>query len=394
MKKNIKSIQGRQVVPNPIGPECIRVTKVYDWVVLTNRDRNKVPIPEACFAAIEACRDAGNIVTATCAEVPGSRSAEEVSSVPANIPGVPGARIVTLAFHVHIQIEFLCDGDPICDFIVPVSFVDDVVLCRPEGTRIDLDPETIIFDVQCQVLLNQMLGEMVVIDVIVCKNIQVLADVTLEVQAKFCGPRDNIPMPEQELVCPPFPRFPEQCPTLFPPTNCLCQGVAEFTGQATITVFEGITTTPPFGGPATGLLDLSAIVCDTCNPDGSSLQVNFLESVGPTPSPSPLPTPSVDSEQSFTFVAIDFTQPECITTGGVLTGLTVTGQGVITPSGGVPENATFTLTLTDIDAPTGADAVILNITGTTTTVAISLTEVTNPGLDVEVDDCDRFPVID
>lgn len=74
-KRNVKSIQGRQVVPNPIGPECIRVTKVYDWVVLTNRDRNKVQIPEECFAAIEDARHDGNTITATCSEVVGDQTA-------------------------------------------------------------------------------------------------------------------------------------------------------------------------------------------------------------------------------------------------------------------------------------------------------------------------------
>ncbi|MBR8645881.1 hypothetical protein KEH51_23555 [[Brevibacterium] frigoritolerans] len=93
------------MVPNPIGPECIRVTKVYDWVVLTNRDRNKVQIPEACFAAIEDARHDGNTITATCSEVAGTQ-AVILSDNSANIPTVPGAQIVSLAFHVHIRVQF------------------------------------------------------------------------------------------------------------------------------------------------------------------------------------------------------------------------------------------------------------------------------------------------
>ncbi|MFC8564068.1 hypothetical protein ACFUCS_26225 [Peribacillus frigoritolerans] len=380
-KRNVKSIQGRQVVPNPIGPECIRVTKVYDWVVLTNRDRNKVQIPEECFAAIEDARHDGNTITATCSEVVGTRSCDFIGAIPANIPSVPGAQIVSLAFHVHIRVQFFCNGEPLpgCNFVVPVSFMDEVILCFPEGTEINCN----IFDVQCTVVLNQMLGDMVVLDVTMCKDVQVEAEVKLEVEAKFCGPRPVIPIEEDGFVCP-TPRFPQQCPTFFPTLNCDCQGSADFTGNATITVLEGAA-----GGPTTGNLDLTALVCDQCTLAGSRIQVTYIDTLGPTPTPTPS---EVDIDQSFTFTANDFNQPECTTdpVTGLVTRLTATGTGIITPAGGVPENASFSLTLVDID-PLG-DTAQLTIQGSTTTVSIFLTEGANPGLEVEVGDCDRFPV--
>ncbi|WP_192824837.1 hypothetical protein [Peribacillus frigoritolerans] len=383
-KRNVKSIQGRQVVPNPIGPECIRVTKVYDWVVLTNRDRNKIQIPEECFAAIEEARHDGNTITATCSEVVGTRSCDFIGATPANIPSVPGAQIVSLAFHVHIRVIFFCNGAPLpgCNFVVPVSFMDEVILCFPEGTEINCN----IFDVQCTVVLNQMLGDMVVLDVTMCKDVQVEAEVKLEVEAKFCGPRPVIPIEEDGFVCP-TPRFPQQCPTFFPTLNCDCQGSAEFDGVASILVFED-----GLGGPTTGNLDFTALVCDQCNLAGSRIQVTYIDTLGPTPTPTPTGTPGADIEQSFTFTANDFAQPTCVTdpATGLVTGLTATGTGVITPAGGVPENATFTLTLTDADPL--ADAATLLITGATTSVTIALTEGANLGLEVEVGDCDRFPV--
>ncbi|MCY9002315.1 hypothetical protein P9443_22055 [Peribacillus frigoritolerans] len=383
-KRNVKSIQGRQVVPNPIGPECIRVTKVYDWVVLTNRDRNKIQIPEECFAAIEDARHDGNTITATCSEVVGTRSCDFIGATPANIPSVPGAQIVSLAFHVHIRVVFFCNGAPLpgCNFVVPVSFMDEVILCFPEGTEINCN----IFDVQCTVVLNQMLGDMVVLDVTMCKDVQVEAEVKLEVEAKFCGPRPVIPIEEDGFVCP-TPPFPQQCPTFFPTLNCDCQGSAEFDGVASIIVLED-----GLGGPTTGNLDFTALVCDRCNLAGSRIQVTYIDTLGPTPTPTPTGTPGADIEQSFTFTANDFAQPTCITdpVTGLVTGLTATGTGVITPAGGVPENATFTLTLTDADPL--ADAATLLITGATTNVTIALTEGANSGLEVEVGDCDRFPV--
>ncbi|MCM3166832.1 hypothetical protein [Peribacillus frigoritolerans] len=374
-KRNVKSIQGRQVVPNPIGPECIRVTKVYDWVVLTNRDRNKVQIPEECFAAIEDARHDGNTITATCSEVVGTRSCDFIGAIPANIPTVPGAQIVSLAFHVHIRVQFFCNGDPIpgCNFVVPVSFMDEVILCFPEGTEINCN----IFDVQCTVVLNQMLGDMVVLDVTMCKDVQVEAEVKLEVEAKFCGPRPVIPIEEDGFICP-TPRFPQQCPTFFPTLNCDCQGSADFTGEATISVTEG-----RIGGLTTGQLDLTALVCDQCTLSGSRIQVTFLDTLGPTP----IGTPDADIDQSFTFTASDFNQPECDLARGTLR---VTGTGTITPAGGLPENAGFTLILTDFD-PLG-DTATLTINGSSTVVMISLTDGANPGLEVEVGDCERFPV--
>ncbi|MES9738809.1 Ig domain-containing protein [Peribacillus frigoritolerans] len=379
-KRNVKSIQGRQVVPNPIGPECIRVTKVYDWVVLTNRDRNKVQIPEECFAAIEDARHEGNTITATCSEVAGTRSCDFIGATPANIPSVPGAQIVSLAFHVHIRVIFFCNGAPLpgCNFVVPVSFMDEVILCFPEGTEINCN----IFDVQCTVVLNQMLGDMVVLDVTMCKDVQVEAEVKLEVEAKFCGPRPVIPIEEEGFVCP-TPRFPQQCPTFFPTLNCNCQGAAEFNGEASILVFED-----GLGGPTTGNLDLTALVCDQCTLTNSRIQVSYIDTLGPTP----IGTPDADIDQSFTFTANDILQPSCTTdpATGLVTGLTATGTGVITPAGGAPENATFTLTLTDPD-PLG-DTASLTISSPSLTVTIALTLAANPGLEVEVGDCDRFPV--
>ncbi len=190
--------------------ECILVQKVYDWVVLTNRDRNKVPIPAECFTLIENCRSGGGLVTATCAEVEGTRRCDVLpGSRPA--PNVPGGQIVTIAFHVRIRIEFFCDGVPLCNFEVPVNFVDEVILCFPEGTRIVCN----IFDVNCTVLMDQMLGNMLLLEVVMCQDVQVKAEVKLEVEAKFCGPRQPIPIEDQPFECL-FPTFPEQCPAIFP----------------------------------------------------------------------------------------------------------------------------------------------------------------------------------
>lgn len=342
IKQNIQSIQGRQI-SNNVQPECIRTIKVYDWVILTNRDQNKVPIPQDCFEEIEACRHAGSAVTAECDVVPGTSSCNVLSSRPVDIgePPLAGARIVTLAFHVHIQVTFFCNGEEICNFIVPVSFIDDVLLCHPDGTEVVCD----IFDIQCNVIVDAMLGNMVMIDIIMCKDIQVEAEVKLEVEAKFCGPRDAIAIPDLPLQCP-FPTFPEQCPTMFPVENCECQGSASIDDTTTV-LFNGTQ--------ATGNLTLETVICNQCSLAGSHLFARFEEDLSPTPAVN----------QNFTFVATQFNMPECDPNFDILT---VTGVGTYTQSGQQPQNASFTLVLNE-----NTNQVTLTIVTAGTTVTINET---------------------
>jgi hypothetical protein len=186
--------------------QCIRVQKIYDWVVLTNQDRKKVSIPAECFAFIENCRSEGKFLTATCREVEGTGRCDVLSgSRP--VSTVPNDRIVTISSHVKIRIEFFCDNVPLCHFDVPINFVKEVVLCFPEGTDINCR----IFDIQCRVLIDEELGNMVILEVVMCKDVQVEADVKMEIEADFCGPRKLIPMEEKPIECT-FPTFPKQCP--------------------------------------------------------------------------------------------------------------------------------------------------------------------------------------
>ena len=59
----------------------------------------------------------------------------------------------------------------------------------------------------------------------ICFEVQVEAEVKLEVLAKFCFPRENdIEIPTSG-VCPPF-EWPEQC-NFFPRDNCDCQAFVD-----------------------------------------------------------------------------------------------------------------------------------------------------------------------
>lgn len=360
MSNEIRSIQGGQR-PNPIGPECIRVNKIYDWVVISNRDKNKVPIPNEIFDAIEACRHNGDTVTATCTEVANSRQCDVLNSVPANI-GIPSAKIVTLAQHVHIRVTFFCNGTPIGQFDVPVSFMEDVILCFPDGTTINCT----IFDVKCNVVLNEMLGNMLILDVVVCKDVQVEAEVKLEVEAKFCGPRQVIPIEEIAPQCDRFPLFPEQCSDFFPADNCLCQANANlFNQQRTILVRDGAGL-----NPVTGNLTLNTTICDNCTLSESDFTVQFLDIPGGSDN---------NVDQSFTFVATQFNQPTC-----TIDTLTVTGVGTFTLSGQATVDASFTLI---INATTHTVTIVIREqSGVDTLVLASDISVPN----TTVGECQRF----
>jgi hypothetical protein len=360
MTKDIKSIQGSQR-PNPIGPECIRVNKIYDWVVLSNRDRNKVPIDPDLFAAIETCRHNGNAVTATCEEVIGSRICNIVGHRPANIPGIASAQIVTLAQDVHFLVTFLCGTTVIGTQLIPVAFIDDVILCFPEGTTINCQ----IFDTACTVVFNEMLGNMLLLEVVVCKDVQVEAEVKLEVEAKFCGPRQVIPIEELAPQCDRFPLFPEQCPEFFPAENCLCRGSASLSDVRTITVTSGAGL-----APVTGTLTLNTTICDNCTLSESDLTVRFQDIPGGE-------DPNVN--QSFNFFATRFNQPTCTPAGT----LTVTGVGTFTLAGQQPVNASFTLILND-----AANTVQLFISDQSGQNLLVVANIAVPN--TTVGDCSRF----
>jgi hypothetical protein len=377
MNRDIKPIQGRQT-PNLIGPECIEVTKVYDWVVLTNRDRNKVELTPEVTAFIQNCaHTAGSGVTANCDVLVDSLFCEVLGSRSANIPGVANARIVTLGQGATIRVTFTClvGGIPQTltqDF--PVTFIDEVVLCvptLPNGT-IDADIVCRVFDARCNVVFNQLLGNFVLLEVVLCKEVQVHRLVKLEVEAKFCGPRQAIPIEEISPECIPFPNFPEQCPTFFPPENCLCQGGVFVNGTRTITVTGG-------GGglaPATGNLLIdngfgsTAIICDQCTLAKSSLNVVFNETPGGEP--------TVD--QSFTFIATEFNQPTCTTTP--VETLTVTGFGKFQLAGQAQRDVAFTLILNETTQR--VNLVISDISGT------EIFAIVDVAASINIEQCERF----
>ncbi|WP_134704978.1 HYR domain-containing protein [Ammoniphilus sp. YIM 78166] len=235
--------------PEPFQNECIRVQKVFDWVYLTNRYRNKIQLPEACSPIIEERLAQGHRLTARCTTNP-----DHVLPIfpllpqlqPAPTPFIcPGARCdfgpdtatpvrciaqdgttvnlqaIPFLFTVCVRVDLIDinANDVICTDNVFVQFDEEVALCWERGLNIQCRT----LDVICNASFRQ-LGAFaepgIFLTVNICKEIQVVAEVKLELPARFCQPRGPVECTATPFIddCPPLPSnlFPPQCPSLFP----------------------------------------------------------------------------------------------------------------------------------------------------------------------------------
>lgn len=431
--KKIRPIKGSQLPlrPNDVAPECICVPKVYDWVIFPNRDRNKVPIPEPCRTQVEELIEQGiplriDIVEPTIPPVfpifcgprspqPGA-SCSVLSFRRTQIPGPTGelvdVAVVRLLFSITVTVIIVREdtGVEVCRFDASIQLDDEVVLCLPEPLN-----ET---NIRCRIIEIDVVSTgiifdgLVELDVALCKEVQVEADVKLEVLAKFCQPRGPIPVPNGfEFPCPPRVDFPPQCPTLFPLQNCDCQGAVVATNQNVIVSLGA-------QGTDVGTTNINADICPNCSPTGSTLFFQFVDTD---------PEYTV-GDQSFTFQAAGEQQiepPTCFITPADITAainafladpaiagtplattiaaalasvgpnslaLQTQGVGVRTfTATGTQETLNFTLFLMETDTTTtaGTDLYILTLDNGASTVFAVANLV--PDAALQVRDCLRFP---
>lgn len=249
---NLQPIKGAQNV-NSVQPECIRVIKVYDWVVDTNVKTKKVYIDHHIQSKVLTC----DCIDISCKVVDTDCVVDEEIkyNVEITVPGGGTAIVsivnITWIAKVEITLKNTTTGVTCC-FIKTFYFNEDYYLCVPE----ELTRENIFCKVtaaHCQVKPKKVLGDMVQLTVTICKDIQVEAEVKLEVEAKFCQPRDVIPIQDKgPFVCPPND-FPEQCPILFPRENCC--------GTSIFNVSDTITATNPANS---GIFSLVGEICRNC----------------------------------------------------------------------------------------------------------------------------------
>lgn len=352
-----RPIKGSQVVPpipNNVAPECICVPKVYDFVVFTEDINATVPLPTVTPAGCPTTVTDIFCTLITEPFFPITCAANGVCTVldrrPVNIDGV-NAALVKLRQEIPVEVTLVgtdVTGAPAsCTIPLTVPFVRQVVLCfPPEFTGDNLVCRIISGD--CTVTTPPPVGGIpfptaVGLELFVCKEIQVLAAVKLEVLGKFCSPRAPIEAPATSIC--PVTTFPQQC-DFFPQPNCTCESTFNSASQP-VPVNVGVVVN---GLDITlGTATLTGSVCNVCSPINTSINFNFTDTDGVAP------------DNSFTFTANSFESETCTFLAGVGTQVVV-GQGTVVTALGQTIPVTYALTLVDAGALDSYVLTLLSVT--------------------------------
>jgi len=100
----------------------------------------------------------------------------------------------------------ICESKPI-----PFATAQTFILCAPEGT--ELDCHINFFECDATLVCTDVFSQLDV-SITFCLDVQMEANVKLEVEAKICRPRDELT--EAINVCDNVDKFPPQCPEIFP----------------------------------------------------------------------------------------------------------------------------------------------------------------------------------
>lgn len=229
----VKIIVPAPPIPINVLEVCIRVPKIYDWVYTALSSRNEVRIPDECRPLVEAAILAGQRIDIQCTAPLAPPSSGHVqppccSDAACSIIGIRRDTSLVYGNAVRIGIvHFLlrstqlirvfADGALLCEFSAPAQLDSEIALCLPEPLNAS--------NIRCHIVASEctpsshvLLDGRVVMDIVICMQIQVETDVKLEVLAKLCAPRPNsfpVPVPLPSFRCPPI-AFPPQCPSLFP----------------------------------------------------------------------------------------------------------------------------------------------------------------------------------
>lgn len=147
----------------------------------------------------------------TCKEIVPSNGRTPVTVTLPNGDTVTLQRVKALV-KGFVAVQILNDyGEVICSSKgIPFATVQNFLLCAPDGT--DLECHVSFFECDANLICAQDFQQLDV-SLTLCLEVQVEADVKLEIEAKFCHPRDEILEPAQ--LCP-TDIFPPQCPEIFP----------------------------------------------------------------------------------------------------------------------------------------------------------------------------------
>jgi len=200
---------------------CINVDKVYDWIV-KEMSFDISPTGPITFPGVTATTDlTGAIVT--CRVIPATSNPIVILNRENRQFSIDGSTVCLQ--HLNVQKNFILtivvtlpNGTVFTSNNIPVSRCEQVTLCAPKGT----DVEILYTDLDCFVCTTGTLSvgtgaaagtitfSALTITVAVCQSIQSTFPVTVEFLATFCEPRADLP-----FSCPTAVR-PQQCPVIFP----------------------------------------------------------------------------------------------------------------------------------------------------------------------------------
>ncbi|MGP4038674.1 hypothetical protein ACTWP4_02010 [Gracilibacillus sp. D59] len=205
---------------------CINTEKVFDWILneaTFDLSLNDLELPVNPVTGDQLECDDIDLDTVTCTVAPAEVDPIEVLDREDQVFTVDGAevtlQIVNLRknFEVTIFVDLVPELGGATVEVGTVEFTrcEQVILCAPEDTDIDVtftDLDCFVCTAACDPGTTTEVDELdVTVTVRLCQSIQSTFDVTLEIVADFCQPRDILTFPP----CP-APTIPPQCPVVFP----------------------------------------------------------------------------------------------------------------------------------------------------------------------------------
>lgn len=220
---------------NPKHKVCIKVNKVYDWVSrqvdlplqsISGDDFNDLfdcyysgptPIDDVCAYL------AGKTYETVCSLVPGSLLVQEMKQhggrqeVTVTLPNREKVKLEKVKVLVKglVDVSIVDDANQtLCRSNEPIQFVtvQTFFLCAPEGTN--LHAKVTNFFCNAETICSGPFQQ-VDISMALCLDVQMEAEVKLEIEAAFCKPREELDVALSDIICDDV-KFPPQCPSVFP----------------------------------------------------------------------------------------------------------------------------------------------------------------------------------
>lgn len=409
----LKPIKGSQLTPNNVQEQCVRVQKVYDWVFDAISTDSDIVLPPACAEAIDLAVHENRVPLDVTCELP-----ELGGFFPLDSPDTNGNALCTVSSKIErrpipingtlvdlaiVKVIFTIKplvtitdstGAIICQFRPVISESRRLVVCAPEPFTAD-NVFCRLISLNCETNFIETgipdLGLQIMLDI--CFEVQVEADVKLEILGKFCFPRPNdIDIPTAG-VCPPL-EWPAPC-DIFSNDDTDGQAIVhtEPLSPEVILEFNPVLFSSTLAldslettnlNPGTYTTQLDAEIGNNCVLEGSSLRWRVEALI--------FPTTTID--QSFTFKASKFGWPAYTNELGSQI-LNVKGSGELYFDDPTVPNLTVRFEVHIIENTSDErDSYAITVTDMANTPLITLQSASLkfvPDKDIIVQDCINFP---